>query len=885
MHMAFVPGVRPAHPSPAMPAHSPAQPKHVGRVVTDGKFFALGGRPWVVRGLTYGPFAPNHRSEHLPDDATLARDLRHVAALGGNCVRVYHPPTVALLDAAVAAGVRVFVDVPWDKHRCFFEDWPARQQALARVSGVAKALGGHPGLLAISVANEFPNDVVRFSGHRRVARFVDELLDAAKQAAPEALVTFANYPTTEFLRPELWDFACFNVYLEDEQKLGSYLDRLQHWAGNKPLVLGEFGADSLRHGEAAQAAMVRRHLDAVRRHGLAGSFVFSFTDDWYTGGHQVEDWAFGVTRVDRAEKPAADVLRQAWADDAPAPVGAGPAVALPRVSVVVCSYNGAKTLRECLTSLRALDYPDYEVILVDDGSTDDTQQIAADFPEVVNVRQPNMGLSVARNVGAERATGEVVAYTDSDCVAHPRWLTYLVEGMLRQGVEAVGGPNIPPPSDAWTARCVAASPGGPSHVMLDDRLAEHVPGCNMAFRRDVLLGLGGFDAQFRQAGDDVDVCWRLLDAGHRIGFAAAAQVWHHRRSTVRAYLKQQKGYGRSEAMLLYKHPGRFNRLGASRWRGVIYGEGAVGLTTLAPVIYHGRGGGAPFQAIYARNEYGLRTYPTLLEWHAITIAVAVLGFAWAPLWALAAAMALTSSVCAASTALTTPLAGNAPWWCRPLVLALHLAQPVVRAWHRYAYRLAAKRLPAVDAADVAVPRLKRAERGGRDAHWPSRTGVGREQFLSAFDAEAVAAGWPVVHADEWADWDRRLSGDRWHSLLLWTATEELGGLKRFTRARFRLAPTAFGRVTAWAAGGALGVSLAARAWPLAAATGAAAAVVLAVTIASRHRCLRAAAMLAARAAAAAGLGEPAPTPAPQLKPVVTTNSQTTYAEPPIATVV
>src|SRR5206468_7933863 len=178
---------------------------------------------------------------------------------------------------------------------------------------------------------------------------------------------------------------------------------------------------------------------------------------------------------------------------------------------------------------------------VDDGSTDDTATIAADFPHVRYIQQSNRGLSVARNVGAHAASGEIIAYIDSDCVADPDWLFYLVDAMRRQGVKAIGGPNLPPLNDSWTAKCVAASPGGPSHVMLDDRRAEHVPGCNMAFDRRRLLELGGFDEQFRVAGDDVDVCWRLLDAGLDIGYAPAALVWHHRRGTVGAYFRQQRG--------------------------------------------------------------------------------------------------------------------------------------------------------------------------------------------------------------------------------------------------------------------------------------------------------------------------------------------------------
>ncbi len=111
----------------------------------------------------------------------------------------------------------------------------------------------------------------------------------------------------------------------------------------------------------------------------------------------------------------------------------------PKVTVIVCSYNGGKTLGDCLRALDAVNYPDFEIVLVDDGSKDDTQQIVAAWlaerveistPEFVSVIQPNMGLSYARNAGAHAATGEVFAYTDSDCMADPDWLYYLVGTLL-----------------------------------------------------------------------------------------------------------------------------------------------------------------------------------------------------------------------------------------------------------------------------------------------------------------------------------------------------------------------------------------------------------------------------------------------------------------------
>ena len=104
-------------------------------------------------------------------------------------------------------------------------------------------------------------------------------------------------------------------------------------------------------------------------------------------------------------------------------------------------------------------------------------------------------------------------------------------------------------------------------MLLDDRIAEHVPGCNMAFSRDTLLGLGGFDPQFRVAGDDVDLCWRLQERGWTLGFSPAAVVWHHRRNSLQAYWKQQCGYGKAEALLERKWPSKYNAAGHLAWSG------------------------------------------------------------------------------------------------------------------------------------------------------------------------------------------------------------------------------------------------------------------------------------------------------------------------------
>jgi glycosyltransferase involved in cell wall biosynthesis len=767
------------------------------RVRAAGKFFRVSGQKFFVKGLSYGPFAPNENGEPLPDRAQVREDFAHIRRLGANTIRVYFPPPLWLLDEALKYGLYVFVDIPWEKHRCFFEDWESMERARNRVRTTARELGDHPAIFAISVVNEFPVDVVRFQGRGRVERFVQELIGIVKEESPECLVTFVNYPTTEFLEVNGCDFTCFNVYLHDETKFGVYLDRLQHIAGNQPLVLGEYGIDSQREGDVEQAAILTRHLRQVFRHGLAGSVIFAYTDDWFTGGHQIDDWFFGVTRADRADKLAATALQNVWTR---LPLEADREADMPKVSVVVCTYNGGKTLRGCLDSLMELDYPDYEVIVVNDGSNDNTAEICAEFPQVVYQHQRNQGLSVARNVGAGLAGGEIVAYTDDDCVADEHWLRYLVQAMRDQQVEAIGGPNLTPESDGWIARCVAASPGNPSHVMLDDTHAEHIPGCNMAFRRSTLLGIGGFDPQFRVAGDDVDICWRMLDANLPIGYAPGAMVWHHRRATLSAYAGQQKGYGRSEALVHFKHPQRFGTYGRSRWNGIIYGQGAVGLPLMPDRIYHGQFGFGPFQTIYRHNHYGAWSVVMSLEWHLTAAFLLLLSLLFPPLAVVSVTMWVLTVGLAIRSAFHAPLPREAPWWARPVVAYLYLMQPIWRGRYRLTHLLRNRVLPAVASpAQKDRPEVKRISATERDVYWGSHQNLGRESLLETLVAEAKRLQWSGDFDNGWSDWDIKFVGDRWHDITCRTASENLGWPDRFTRLRSELRPTQFHRVAITAA--------------------------------------------------------------------------------------
>jgi glycosyltransferase involved in cell wall biosynthesis len=758
------------------------------RVRRDGKFFRLGEGKFYVKGVTYGPFAANVEGQFLPERENARKDFEQMAELGANCLRIYHLPPKWFLDLAQEMGLKIFLDVSWPKNLAFVGDPEVTEQARSAVRECARECGNHPAVFAISVVNEIPADIVRFSGREKVELFIDELVAIGKTEAPNCLFTFANFPTTEYLRPRCIDFVCFNVYLHEEKTFRNYLARLQMIAGELPLMLGEYGIDTFReYSEEKQAEILDRQVRAIYDEGSVGVFVFSFTDDWFTHGWQIEDWSFGLTKRERdaagyrTTKPSFAAMKNIFQR---APQVAD--VKLPKVSVVVCSYNGASTVESCLASMERIRYPDFEVIFVDDGSTDGTQEILKNFPWVRNIRQKNMGLSYARNVGMNAAEGEITVYTDSDCEADEDWLYFIALGLVRSGHVGMGGPNLIPDEGSWVADCVGLSPGGPTHVMVDDRTAEHVPGCNMAFYTWALKQVNGFDPQYRKAGDDVDVIWRLQDLGYSIGFAPAAQVWHYRRNTIKAYLKQQRGYGEAEALLKYKHPEHFNSLGASHWRGKIYGADDVGIRMGRDVIYHGLFGTGLFQSIYRRPASLLVMMMMSIEWHLLAGFVTVLGLAFTPLLWVAFAMFLTPIFWSMVAGAQAPEPKHNHWLSRPLIAWLHYRQPICRGWARYSVRLKNK-----------VMVMRKEARGYQREHrlpfdpydrntlryWSKDHG--RFALLEKITEEIRAAGWRYRLDSGWNGWDMEIYGSRYVNLQLSSATEHHHGVGKLTRVRVK----------------------------------------------------------------------------------------------------
>ena len=835
-------------------------------IATDGKFLREGDERFLIKGVTYGTFAPDAQGRQFPPAQQVACDFRLMGGLGINTVRVYTPPDLALLDEAARHGLRVMVGLPWSEHVAFLDDRALTRRIRRDVQQQVRDLGNHPAVLMLALGNEIPPGVVRWHGRIRVERFLRDLADAAKDVSPDSLLTYVNFPPTEFLDLSFFDVCAFNLYLHREHDLRAYLARLQHIAGYKPLLIAEAGGDSIREGLDGQAALTSMQIRAAFEEGAAGAVAFAWTDEWWRGGHPVEDWAFGLVDRDRRPKPAAAAVQAAFVD---VPFPADARTSWPRVSVVVCAYNAADTLDDCLAALARQTYPDYEVILVNDGSRDRTSEVGRAHANVRVIDIPNGGLSAARNVGLGAATGEIVAYTDADARADRDWLTFLVQPFLTSDVVGSGGPNVVPPDDPPMAQCIARAPGGPTHVLLDDRIAEHVPGCNMAFRREALLSIGGFNPIYLRAGDDVDVCWRLQAKGWKIGFASSALVWHHHRSSIKSYWRQQVGYGEGERWLMAHHPDKFLD-GRMLWHGRIYSPLPFVRSLWGERINAGVWGTAPFPSVYRTDVHPFAFLPHSVRWQVLSIILTLAGlavwfagdFAWPATLLLATggvgiAATFNKNLAYALRSDVDSLAGSRLWY-RATVAYLHFLQPFAR--------IVGQIRGVLTPPDVALPDARRqTSRGPRPSlaeAWRALLLLSGSVVEDRFWSETWTSGDRVLTA--LTDWLRRSravrsieidegwSGDRDVSIPVgrgaWldarALVEDHGSGKGLLRMSTHLRPTTFGVVTAVAlAAGLLAAASAGVAlrWPLPGAT--AALLALGVTAFTAWRTAQATAIL------------------------------------------
>ena len=760
--------------------NSPADMTTV-RPRVQGKFIFIGDEKLYIRGVSYGAFQPDKNGNEYYDQEVIDRDFAQMAANGITAVRIPHTtPPRSLLDIAQRHGLRVMVGLSAEQYIGYQIDKKDAPDIDELVRTRVRACAGHPALLCYGLGNEIPASIVRWLGHRRVERYLEQLYWTVKSEDPDGLVTYVNYPTTEYLQLPFLDFLCFNVYLESQGPYEAYLARLQNLAGDRPLVMSEIGLDSLRNGENTQAHVLDWQVRSAFNSGCAGVFIFSWTDDWYRGGAEVDDWAFGLTTKDRQAKPALAAVSEAFAKVPFATNGSWPFM-----SVIVCTYNGASRIRDCCEGLSKLDYPNFEVIVVNDGSTDATTNILDEYDFRV-ISTENRGLGTARNIGMEAARGEIVAYLDDDAYPDEQWLTYLAASFMSTNYTGIGGPNIAPPGDGFISECIANAPGNPVYVLLSDQEAEHIPGCNMAFRKADLQAIGGFDPQFRVAGDDVDMCWRLQQNGWSLGLNAAATVWHHRRDSFHTYWKQQVGYGRAEAQLMKKWPLKHNSLGHWLWRGQIYGPG---LTRALPLrrskVFHGTWGSAPFQSLYNPGPGTLLSLSLMPEWYLLVLilfGLSSLGILWRPLLLvlpflfLALILPLIQAVQSSKQVSFTVRKHSSidQLIFRGLTTFLHLFQPLARLWGRLHSNITSRRQEGK--AQFAFPMI-------RTSNFWSENWSAPEKRLETVEEALRSESAVVLRGGDYDRWDLEVRGGLLSSVRTCMAVEDHGSGNQLIRFR------------------------------------------------------------------------------------------------------
>ena len=240
------------------------------------------------------------------------------------------------------------------------------------------------------------------------------------------------------------------------------------------------------------------------------------------------------------------------------------------VSVVVPVYNGANTIAKTIDALLAQETEkSYEVIVVDDGSTEDTPNIIKKYPLKI-ITQDNAGPSAARNSGWKAASGEIVAFTDSDCVPVSNWVEVLSKPFEDSAVGGVGGTY-----KTENIGSILATYIGEDIKFRHDRLGKEIEATgtfSAAFRKNLLEQVGGFDETYKKAtAEDFDLCFAIRKTGHKILFVPNAIVGHYHKERFFKYIKSQFWYAVWRVYLYNKY------------KGMLKGDQYTPITTLIQV--------------------------------------------------------------------------------------------------------------------------------------------------------------------------------------------------------------------------------------------------------------------------------------------------------------
>jgi glycosyltransferase involved in cell wall biosynthesis len=501
----------------------PSLPIVAGR----GKFLSREGRKFLLKATRLPDIAG---SLDFNEKLALCKRLDHAAAANATALISTAAQAETVLGIAGHAGLYVLVEIAVDPSD--LDSSRGLRAAAARIAKTANVLRSYPALLGYLI--DCPIDPENLSVHAldQVRRRLATLVSAIRESSGRRLVAFkrrVHTPPLALIDEDLIYATLANV---TPAGLRSAILALHNLAGARPLVI-EFGEEFPGQEELVAHAF---------GHGAAGVVAPAMRPAASPG------WLNG-RMLSAGELPPFATL-----EGSSTPL---PAV-MPMVSVVVCARDDDGTISECLESIGRLQYPNYELIVIDHGSHDRISEIAAVPGGARLIRQPGAGFGAARNAAVRAARGELIAFTRADCVVDPDWLTLAVHTMIDGGLDACCGPIYASPENRGLVTRIIASLSSPTTMIAHGDLGVQLTDGNIVVRKASLFDAGGFDPRFDDAGGDIDLSARMIDAGLGLGWCPAGTVWRREGDTPREFYERRIRRGRADALLAMKYPARFS---------------------------------------------------------------------------------------------------------------------------------------------------------------------------------------------------------------------------------------------------------------------------------------------------------------------------------------
>lgn len=527
-----------------------------GRLNIHGKVFRRDDSeaPCFLKSVAFGPFPPGSLlSEEIEGEIE-----RIASDFGANAIRFYDPPPLSWLELCADFGLSAFITMDWNHQTDFLSHSIVRRETEMRVRDLVRRYKEYPAVAGYFISNDIPPSLIRYIGRDRVLRFLERLIDIGRQLDPEALFSYPNHSPRGGLTPANQDFFSTNLEPGEFEQLNETLNERRNDLSEIPVFISRFRVDSNAAGETGQATALVDHIDHACETGIAGTTLFTWSD--LTTYENSEGESYGLIDRNRRRKEAFQAICHRWQGFRRPFQGIEVSKSTPRFSVVVVfTPTRSGSIGSVVESLEQIDYPDFEIIILNNGNDDTVREFVQPLSHVRHIGIPDGGLAKARNIGGRTATGEIIVYTTSDCTFEPDWLNWLADSFTAsEPPDCVAGPGIALPAKTLEEACItAALPATrplPSGVFTASGLN---PGSNFAVRKPAFDAMDGFDENLKGIDGEFDFAWRLADSGYEIRFQPNAFLLYSPFRSYLEYFRYQHDFALSQATLKKRYPARF----------------------------------------------------------------------------------------------------------------------------------------------------------------------------------------------------------------------------------------------------------------------------------------------------------------------------------------